>query len=142
MLRTATLLVAIALALPAAAGAQGAPAPSLTVDTFFASPSGIADRDFSPTNIIPDIPSAVAIHGDRIYTVGRTGSSISADIGIMARRSDGAFDEGFSTDGKLLIPVAAGSEEDDGRGVVVLPDGRLRILGTTRASTNKDVVVL
>src|SRR5215203_4099987 len=78
MLRTATLLVAIALALPAAAGAQGAPAPSLTVDTFFASPSGIAVGDFSPTNIIPDIPSAVAIHGDSIYTVGRTGSSISA----------------------------------------------------------------
>ena len=85
---------------------------------------------------------AVAVDGDRIYTVGRTGSSISADIGIMARRTDGAFDEGFSADGKLAIPVAAGSEEDDGRGVVVLPDGRIRILGTMRASTSKDVVVL
>jgi hypothetical protein len=145
MLRLATLLLATgALALPAAAGAQTGtiPPPSLTVDTFFAPPNGIADGDFSPTNIIPDIPSAVAVDGDRIYTVGRTGSSISADIGIMARRLDGAFDEGFSTDGKLAIPVAAGSEEDDGRGVVVLPNGRLRILGTTRASTNKDVVVL
>ncbi len=145
MRRTAALILAVAaLALLPAAPAQTAtpPPPSLTVDTFFAPPNGIADGDFSPTNIIPDIPSAVAIDGDRIYLVGRTGSSISADIGIMARRSDGAFDPGFSADGQLVIPVAAGSEEDDGRGVVVLPDGRIRILGTTRASTNKDVVVV
>ena len=111
MLRLATLLLATgALALPAAAAAQTGtiPPPSLTVDTFFAPPNGIADGDFSPTNIIPDIPSGVAIDGDRIYLVGRTGSSISADIGIMARRTDGTFDEGFSTDGKLVIPVAPG----------------------------------
>jgi hypothetical protein len=141
-LRAATLLLVLACAVPAAAAAQSAPAPTLSTDTFFAPPTGIADGDFSPTNIIPDIPSAVAVHGDRIYVVGRTGSSINADIAIIARRTNGTLDTGFSTDGMLAIPVAAGSEEDDGRGIVVLEDGRVRILGTMRSSTNKDVVVL
>jgi hypothetical protein len=142
MLRAATLLFAIALALVPAAAANGQTAPSLAVDTFFAPPSGIADGDFSPTNIIPDVPAAVAVAGDRIYTVGRTGSSFSADIGIIARRSDGSFDAGFSGDGMLIVPVAAGTEEDDGRGVTVLTDGRIRVLATTRTSLNKDVLVL
>src|SRR5919112_1658837 len=129
MLRTAALVLVIGFALPSSAAAQATPAPALTVDTFFAPPSGIADGDFSPTNIIPDVPAAVAVDGDRIYTVGRTGSSISADIGIMARRPDGTFDPGFSGDGRLVIPVAAGSEEDDARGLVILPDGRIRVVG-------------
>ena len=135
----ATLLLLIALAAPAGAAAQSTPAPSLSTDTFFAPPSGIADGDFSPTNIIPDIPSAVAVRGDRIYVVGRTGSSINADIAVIARKTNGTLDTGFSTDGMLAIPVAAGSDEDDGRGIAVLDDGRVRILGTTRSSTNKDV---
>jgi len=59
----------------------------------------------------------------------------------MARRPDGTFDAGFSGDGRLVIPIAADAE-DDGRGVGVLPDGRIRILRTTRASANKDIVVL
>ena len=158
--RARTLLVLLAGIVPLAAApvahGQVPPPPSLTLDTFFAPPSGIADGDFSPTNIIPDVPSAVAVHGDRIYTVGRTGSSSSQDIGIIARRTDGTFDTGFSDDGKLVIPIApspatppipAGNEEDDGRGIAVLPDGRIRVVGTTDTNpapgtVNRDVVVL
>ena len=144
MRRIGPLLLAGLLALPAAAAAQSGtiPPPSLTVDSFFAPPNASrtatsARRTSSPTSRARS-PSTVT----GSTPSGAPAVSISADIGIIARRVDGSFDTGFSTDGQLIIPVAAGSEEDDGRGVVVLPDGRIRILGTTRASTSKDVVVL
>ena len=148
-------LLAGIVPLAAAPVAHGQVPPSLTLDTFFAPPSGIADGDFSPTNIIPDVPAAVAVHGDRIYTVGRTGSSSSQDIGIIARHADGSLDTDFSDDGKLVIPIApspaappvpASNEEDDGRGIAVLSDGRVRVLGTTDAiagsSIDRNVVVV
>ena len=157
-IRARTLLALLAVIVPLAAApvAHGQVPPSLSLDTFFAPPSGIADGDFSPTNIIPDIPAAVAVHGDRIYTVGRTGSSSSQDIGIIARHADGSLDMDFSGDGKLEIPIApspaappvpASNEEDDGRGIAVLSDGRIRVLGTTdaisgSASLDRDVVVV
>ena len=94
-------LAALAVAAPAA-HAQ-APAPSLTADTAFAPPTGIARLDFA-TGTVADVPSAVAVHGERIYTVGRTqGGSGGQDIGIMAQRRDGMLDPGFSGDGKLIV---------------------------------------
>ena len=70
--------------------------PTLIPDLAFSPPTGIARGDFL-AGTITDIPAAVAVDGDRIYTVGRTqGGTGGADIGILARRGDGAFDAGFS----------------------------------------------
>ena len=83
----AVLLGLAALAaIPTAASAQ---APTLAADLAFAPPTGIARGDFSP-GTIADLPTGVAVDGDRIYTVGRTQAGTGRqDIGIMARRTDG-----------------------------------------------------
>jgi hypothetical protein len=126
------LLVAVALlAFPAAAGAQAFSAPTLTPDLAFAPPTGIARGDFI-AGTITDIAAAVAVDGDRIYTVGRTqGGTGGSDIGIIARRADGALDTGFSDDGKLIIALAPSTESDIGTSIAVLPDHRLRVVAAT-----------
>lgn len=137
----ATLVALLAAASPA--GAQSFPAPSLSVDTFFAPLSGgIAKTDF-PTpgtaGTLHDIPAAVAVHGNRIYTVGVTGTSTSGDgrdVAIAARRADGTLDPGFDGDGKLTVSI--GAEADIGTAMAVLPDGRLRVLVATDLSTTSD----
>src|SRR3954469_14660934 len=128
-------LLAVSAALlglvPATAQGQGlapaSPPPTLP----FAPPTGIARGDFA-TGTVTDIPAATAVDGDRIYTVGRTlGGSGGSDIGVLARRSDGSFDAGFSGDGKLIVSIASGTQSDIGTGVIVLPDRRVRIVAAT-----------
>jgi hypothetical protein len=130
--RRSLLAVVVMLATFAAAPAIApAQAPTLTQDIAFAPPTGIARGDFRE-GTIADLPAAVAVDGDRIYTVGRTQAGTGGqDIGIMARRTDGTLDPGFSDDGKLIVPVAPGGETDSGTGIVVLPDHRIRVIGVT-----------
>jgi hypothetical protein len=127
------------------AGAQVPLAPSLAVDTRFAPPQGIARDDLA--GAATDIPSAVAVDGDRIYTVGEARDSAGdSNVGIVVRRSDGAPETGFSGDGKLVLPIAAGTGKDVGVDVIVLPDHRVRILASTDTdatpATAVDVAVI
>jgi uncharacterized delta-60 repeat protein len=147
MLRHAVPLAALVLlSLAPSAMAQAPLAPSLSIDTKFAPTSGIARHDFT-SGTASDVPNGVAVHGGRIYEVGETrNSSGDANVGIIARRTDGSFDAGFSGDGKLVIPVAAGTGRDLGAGITVLSDGRLRIVGATDVdpgtATNLDALVI
>lgn len=128
------LLLALLLA-PAAPAATAQAPPSLTIDGFFAPPFGIAKTDFATIGTSPDSPLAAAVDGDRIYTVGATGSQSSRDVAIAARRLDGTLDTGFSGDGKLTITMNTTSTKADvGTGIVVLPDGALRVLAATDVS--------
>jgi hypothetical protein len=122
-------------AVAAPAGAAGPLPPTVQVDTRFAPPSGIAEYDFT-SGIATDRAAAVAVDGNRIYTVGEAQSSGNRDVAVIARRSDGAFDSGFSDDGRLLLAVrpGLGSRDDSGADVIVLPDHRLRILAATAAN--------
>ena len=125
-----TAVVCIAPAVPAAAVAAPLP-PSLSADLTFAPPTGIARSDFI-AGTIADIPAAVAVDGNRVYTVGRTqGGSGGQDIGIIARKVGGGLDNGFSNDGKLSISIAPTTESDAGTGIVVLPDHRIRVIAAT-----------
>ena len=147
MVRTvgAALAAAMFLMGAVAAHAQAPLAPSLTVDDRFAQPDGIA-RD-ALVGEDTDIPSAVAVSGDRIYTVGEARNAAGdSNVGIVARRTDGTFATGFSGDGMLILPIAAGTGKDVGTDIVVLPDGRLRILASTdtdaTATTQIDVAIV
>ena len=131
----ALLTTSALLGVAAPAGAALLP-PSLTADSAFAPPAGIARFDFRPGNSAPDVPTGVAVFGERTYTVGESASPTQnpdrgKDVAIIARRADGSFDPGFSGDGTLSIAVAPGSGLDTATGVVVLPDGRIRISGYT-----------
>src|ERR671914_566156 len=136
------LLVALAVLLcgaPAAAWAQAPPAPSLSVDQAFAPFTGGIVRD-GGSGTGTDIPSGLAVHGDRIYTVGES----NGDVTILARTGGGALDGGFGGDGR--VDIAIGNGKDVGMAVAVLPDGRLRVLAEYDAdpgsNTNLDVAVL
>ena len=64
-------------------------------------------------------------------------TTVSGDISVyvIARRANGAYDTGFSGDGKLLMPIGAAGKTDYGRGIAVLPDGRLRVVGEVDVSS-------
>jgi hypothetical protein len=130
---TFRLLIALvaSLAAPAAAPAAAAAAvdPSLTVDGGFAARADVG--------ALSGAPHAVAVGGNRIYQVGETaGSGGGLDIAVVARHLDGTLDASFSGDGRLTLAVAAGTRNDRAADLVVLPDGRLRIAGSTDVATS------
>ena len=128
---TSRLALLALLAFVAPAGAQTPLPPSVSADTVFSPPTGINDFDFTPGTSV-DATGGVAVHGNRIYTVGETRLNASdPTIGITARRLDGTLDLAFSEDGKHTINIAGTTQRDAGFAVAALPDGRLRILATT-----------
>ena len=133
-LRVVAIAVAVAAALVggAPAHAAGLLPPSLQADTRFAPPNGIVEYDFA-TGIATDRAYGAAVDGDRIYTVGESLNGGNRDIAIVARRSDGSFDPGFSDDGRALFALrpALGSREDSADDVTVLPDHRVLVLAAT-----------
>ncbi len=138
---TAVLAGFAAFLVAGLASAQAPPPPSLALDTSFAPLDGIARDD--PSGNATDIPSAVAVDGQRIYTVGETRDSAGdSNIGIVARLADGRYDTGFSGDGELVLPIAPGTGKDVATDVAVLPDRRAadpRVdpSGRARASTSR-----
>jgi uncharacterized delta-60 repeat protein len=136
---TFRLLIALvaSLAAPAAAPAAAAAAvdPSLTPDGGFAARADVG--------ALSGAPHAVAVGGDRIYQVGETaGSGGGLDIAVVARHLDGTLDASFSGDGRLTLAVAAGARNDRAADLVVLPDGRLRIAGSTDVAASGEDVLL
>lgn len=139
---------ALALALPAALllGVPAAQArllaPSAALDTAFAPPTGIARFDLAQ-GTAPDLPSAVAVAGDRIYTVGTTrGPDGDTNVLVVARRRDGSLDSAFNGTGVRSVAVAPGNGPDTANAVAVLPDGRLRIAGATDTDPSSTVASL
>lgn len=133
--RLAALVVAL-LAVACATALAAFPPPSLTLDTAFNPPSGIARDDVVDGKSAT--PKATAVDGDRIYTVGESDTGTNGDTAIIARRSNGTLDTAFSDDGRLTMPVAAGSTEDTGVDIVVLPDHRLRVLAASGTGSTRD----
>ncbi len=122
-----------------AAWAQASLPPSLSIDQAFAPLTGGVARDGAGAGT--DIPSGVAVHGDRIYTVGES----DGEVTIIARRSTGSFEGGFGG-GDGRVDLAIGNGRDQGMAIVALPDGRLRVLAKydadTTNSTNNNIAVL
>jgi hypothetical protein len=139
--RAATLVAALAAVGASVALAATYPSPSLSLDSSFSPPSGIARADFgtaeAPTT---SIPLANAVDGDRLYTVGQAGSP--SDVGIMAHHLDGTLDSSFSDDGRLVIAVGAGSTPDKAVDVAVLADHRIRILVATGSGSAQDTAII
>ena len=139
----ALLTTSALLGVAAPAGAALLP-PSLTADSAFAPPAGIARFDFRPGNSADDVPTGIAVFGGRTYTVGESASPTQnpdrgKDVAIIARRADGSLDPGFHADGKLSIAVAPGSGLDRATAVAVLADGRIRIAGHTDVDSSTAV---
>lgn len=75
----------------------------------------------------------IGIQGDKYITVGYGHSTESEKVDVLAARftSTGALDPTFGTNGVVRIDVAG--DDDRGRDLVVLSDGRILIAGSGKA---------
>src|SRR6201991_3463541 len=127
----AALLAAAVFAPPAA---TQIPPPSIVTDTRFAF-QGVSEYDQAVGSSDVAVAAALDPARDRSYAIGTTqDGSAASQIAIVARRGDGSLDTGFAGDGSLALSVTDGKTAG-GFDMLVLPDGRLRVLGRTDVST-------
>lgn len=83
-----------------------------------------------------DYAFAMAVQPDgKIVTVGRTSTDAGGyDIAITRHLRDGAIDTSFGADGRVVTAIAPGRGMDEARAVVVQPDGKIVVGGSTDAS--------
>lgn len=89
--------------------------------------------------------TAMAVQADgKVITVGRTSTPAGGtDIAVLRHLRDGTLDPGFGSGGKVVTAIAAGRGSDEANAVVVQPDGRIIVAGSTAASgTDQDFVLL
>ena len=103
------------------------------------SAAGVLDTTFGKGGIGGDVILApvgeaydVAMQGDKFITVGYGRSADVEKVDMLAARftSTGALDTTFGTNGLVRIDIAG--DDDRGRDVVVLPDGRILIAGSAK----------
>jgi uncharacterized delta-60 repeat protein len=80
-----------------------------------------------------DVGSVIALQPDgKMVLVGSSSNGTNDDFAIVRLNTDGSFDNTFDADGKLTLPIFAGSDIADA--VRILPDGKILIGG--RATNN------
>lgn len=107
-------------------------------------PNGRLDRSFgtdgiSNVRLLPSVAEAydVALQGRKLLITGYGRSDPTKPVDLIAARfnADGTLDRTFGANGLVRLDVAG--DEDRGRDLVVLPDGRLLIAGHTRLSATE-----
>ncbi len=107
-------------------------------------PNGRLDRSFgtdgiSNVRLLPSVAEAydVALQGRKLVITGYGRSDPTKPVDLIAARfnADGTLDRTFGANGLVRLDVAG--DEDRGRDLVVLPDGRLLIAGHTRLSATE-----
>ena len=79
-----------------------------------------------------DVAYDVAIQSDgKIVATGK--SNAVSNVALARYNADGSLDTSFSTDGKVTTDLGSWS---DGRGLTLLPDGRILIVGAMRFNNN------
>jgi uncharacterized delta-60 repeat protein len=104
---------------------------------------GLATADFIGPDGSPEVYD-IAMQGTSFITTGY-GRNINgrADVDMVSARftSSGTWDQSYGTDGAARFNLA--DQEDRGRDLVVLPDGRILIAGGSRATApNLDGLLL
>lgn len=86
---------------------------------------------------------SVALAGNRLVTTGYGKDTAEAKVDFIANgfTMDGAIDRSFATDGTARVDVAG--EDDRGRNLVALPDGRTVMVGSGKpTASNLDAMVV
>ena len=86
---------------------------------------------------------SVALAGNRLVTTGYGKDTADAKVDLIANgfTLDGALDRSFGTDGTTRVDVAG--EDDRGRNLVALPDGRAIVVGSGKPNaSNLDAIVV
>jgi len=112
------------------------------LDTGFAT-GGLATADFDGGD---DLATAMAVQRDgKTVLVGRTLQGSTSDFAVARYCPDGQLDDGlhcgspgFGLGGMVTSDFGG---EDSGRAILVQPDGRIVVAGTTRACPDSDFAV-
>lgn len=97
------------------------------LDVSFSS-DGLVLTDFGGSH---DVAFDAALQSDgKLVVVGSAGP----DMAIARYHPNGSLDTSFSNDGKVSVSVAAG--EDIGHAVLIQPDGKIVVAGTTSSAGN------
>ncbi|HJV08025.1 MAG TPA: delta-60 repeat domain-containing protein [Acidimicrobiales bacterium] len=86
---------------------------------------------------------SIALAGNRLVTTGYGKDTAEAKVDMIANAFtlDGAIDRSFGTNGTARVDVAG--EDDRGRNLVALPDGRVVVVGSGKPSaSNLDAMVV
>jgi uncharacterized delta-60 repeat protein len=104
-------------------------------------PDGTLDKGFgrdgvSNVQLLPAVAEAydVALQGDNLVITGYGRSTADEKVDLISARfkSDGSWDRSYGTDGLVRVDIA--KDDDRGRDLVVLPDGRILIAGSGKPS--------
>ncbi len=120
---------------------------SLDVAVARYTPGGQLDSSFSGDGIVVtdiaghnDSASGVAIHNDKIWIAGRTGSSSEGDFLLMRLTASGALDPAFNGNGISITKV--GNEEDHPLAMSVQPDGKVVSAGFSKNGEDYDFALV
>jgi len=117
---------------------------------FRLTPAGALDPSFGDAGIavrpvLGNVGEAysVALAGDRLVTTGYGKDTAEAKVDLIANgfTLDGALDRSFGTNGTTRVNVAG--DDDRGRNLVALPDGRTILVGSGKpGGSNIDAMVV
>ena len=82
---------------------------------------------------------AIASDGD-ILVAGTSHNGSNEDMAVVRLTSAGALDTAFDSDGR--VTVAIGSGDDEARGIALLADGGIVIVGESDNGSNDDIAVV
>jgi uncharacterized delta-60 repeat protein len=131
MPRVSVVIAALAMTLLSIITPTCADAAGSHLDYSFANAGRI---NFSFGNSSTDEAHAIAVQPDgKIVVVGRTDVNGNSDFAIARLTPSGALDTTFDGDGLLTIDFGA-QTIDEAFGVLIQPDGKIVVVGETRAS--------
>lgn len=111
--------------------------PTGEIDTSFGA-GGVVSIDYSGGD---DNAATLALQADgRIVVVGSTFNGSNFDVAVARLNTNGSLDTSFGTGG--LRQFAVGSGDDVGAAVVVQPDGRILITGSTETTSGYDMLLM
>lgn len=112
-----------------------------SLDTTFHGDGRVTTSTSSVAGVPTEYANAVAVQGDgRIVVAGYTNNGSNQDVVVLRYTASGDPDNTFNGNGKVVLPV--GSGHDVARSMVLQPDGRILVAGSTYNGPNRDFLLL
>jgi uncharacterized delta-60 repeat protein len=145
---TVTALTSAAHSLPTTGQAQGSSGASTAkadltvtvrglpgaVDTSFTGAENKLGKQITPMGSTDAYATHLAVQADgKVITVGYATTQFGQDFSITRHSRDGTLDASFGNGGKLTTAIGSGVASDQAHAVLVQPDGKILVAGSTDA---------